>query len=93
MVLGTRDLAAITSVARSEITHKAETTKKYVSHNWWKWLLGIFIAAVVLLVVYILLMQLYRRQMRKKKIAARRRALELQRRREQLRDIWPGDLE
>lgn len=93
MVLGTSELAAITAIPRSEITHRAENTKNYVEHNWWKWLLGILLFAVILLVVYVVLMQLYRRQMRKKKIAARRRALELQRRKEQLRDIWPGDLE
>ena len=93
MILGTSDLAAITSVSRSEITHKAENTKNYVEHNWWKWLLGIVFFAVVLLAGYILVMQIYRRQMRKKKIAARRRALELQRRKDQLRDIWPGDLQ
>jgi len=45
----------------------------------------------VLIVIYIFVMQLYHRQMRKKKIAARRRALELQRRKEQLRDIWPNE--
>ena len=93
MVLGTSDLTAITSIPRSEITHKAENTKNYVTRNWWKWLFGIVIALVVLLVVYILLMQVYRRQMRKRKIAARRRALELQKRKERLRDIWPDDLQ
>ena len=93
MILGTSDLAAITSVARSEITHKAENTKAFVENNWWKWLLGILLAAIVLLAVYVILMQFYRREMRKRKIAARRRALELQRRKERLRDIWPGDME
>ena len=93
MILGTSDLAAITSVSRSEITHKAENTKAFVENNWWKWLLGILLAAIILLVVYVILMQFYRREMRKRKIAARRRALELQRRKERLRDIWPGDME
>ena len=93
MILGTSELTAITAVPRSEITHRAENTKNYVEHNWWKWLLGILLAAVLLLAVYIVLMQIHRRQMRKKKIAARRRALELQRRKEQLRDIWPGDFQ
>lgn len=93
MVLGTSDLAAITSIARSEITHKAENTKAYVENNWWKWLFGILLFAVVLLIIYVILMQIYRRQMRKRKIAARRRALELQQRKERLRDIWPGDME
>lgn len=92
MVLGTSELAAITSVARSEITHKAENTRNYVEHNWWKWLFGILLTAIVLLAIYLVLMQLRRRQIRRKKIAARRRALEMQRRRDQLRDIWPGDL-
>ena len=93
MILGTSDLAAITAVPRSEITHKAENTRNYLHFNWWKWLLGIVLAAIGLLAVYILLTQVRYRQMRKKKIAARRRALELQRRKEQLRDIWPGDME
>jgi len=91
MILGESDLAAITTVSRSEITHRAENTKNYVEHNWWKWLLGILLTVIVLIVIYIFVMQLYHRQMRKKKIAARRRALELQRRKEQLRDIWPNE--
>ena len=93
MILGTSDLAAITAVPRSEITHKAENTRNYLHHNWWKWLLGIVLTAAALLSIYIVLIQIRHRQMRKKKIAARRRALELQRRKEQLRDIWPGDFE
>ena len=92
MVLGTSDLVAITSVSRSEISHKAEVTKNYVGRNWWKWLFGIVLTVLILAVVYLVFLQLRRRQIRKKKIAARRRALELQRKREQLRDIWPGDL-
>ena len=87
LVLGRSDLAAITSVDRSEITHKAESTKAFVEDNWWKWLVGILLTAIVLLVAYIVLMQLYRRQMRRRKVAARRRALELQRRKDNLRDI------
>ena len=91
MVLGHSDLAAITSISRSEITHKAENTKAYVEDNWWKWLVGILLTAIVLLVAYIVLMQMIRRQQRKRKVAARRRALELQRRKQQLHDIWPNE--
>ena len=91
LVLGRSDLAAITSVARSEITHKADNTKAYVENNWWKWLVGILVAAIVLMVVYIILMQVIRRQQRKRKVAARRRALEMQRRKQQFRDIRPEE--
>ena len=91
LVLGRSDLAAITSVARSEITHKADNTKAYVENNWWKWLVGILVAAIVLMVVYIILLQVIRRQQRKRKVAARRRALEMQRRKQQFRDIWPEE--
>ena len=89
MILGHSDLAAITSIERSEITHKAERTKAYVEGNWWKWLVGILLTAVCLLVAYIVLIQIVRRQQRKRKIAARRRALEMQRRKQQFRDVWP----
>jgi len=89
MILGHSDLAAITSIERSEITHKAEKTKAYVEGNWWKWLVGILLTAVGLFVAYIVLIQIVRRQQRKRKIAARRRALEMQRRKQQFRDVWP----
>ena len=89
MILGHSELAAITSIERSEITHKAQTAKAHVQGHWWKWLLGILLSVVILFVVYILMIQIVRRQQRRKKIAARRRALEQQRRRQQFRDVWP----
>ena len=91
MILGRSNLAAITSVSRSEITHKAESTKAYVEDNWWKWLVGILLTVVILLVAYIVLMQVIRRQQRKRKVAARRRALEMQRRKQKLRDHFPDE--
>ena len=80
-VLGTSQLAAITGISRSEITHQANETKVYVEDNWWKWLVGILIGIAVLIVVGFFVLQYYRRQRRRRKVAARRRALELQRRR------------
>ena len=80
-VIGTSDLAAITGVSRSEITHQAKETQVYVEDNWWKWLVGILIGIAVLIVVGFFVLQYYRRQQRRRKVAARRRALELQRRR------------
>ena len=91
MVLGHSDLAAITSIARSEISHKTERTKAYVEGNWWKWLLGIVLTFFGLIAVYVVAMYFYRRQMRRRKIAARRRALEMQRRRQNIRDVWPNE--
>lgn len=88
MVLGRSDLAAITSVSRSEITYKADTAKAYVEHNWWKWMVGILLAIAVLLILYVLLMRIRYRNMRKKKLAARRRSLEQQRRRRNIQDTW-----
>lgn len=82
-VLGTSDLAAITGVARSEITHQAQETKLYVEDNWWKWLVGILIGICVIIVFSFLLLRYYRRQQRRRKVAARRRALELQRRKQE----------
>ena len=92
-VVGTVDLAAITSVARSEITHRAEETREYVEDNWWKWLVGILLLIVVLIVFCYFLMQFYRRRERKRKVAARRQALEMRRRRERLREMVPPDWE
>lgn len=80
-VIGSSELAAITSVSRSEITHQAKETQVYVEDNWWKWLVGILIGIAVLIVVGFFALQYYRRQQRRRKVAARRRALELQRRR------------
>lgn len=88
MILGRSELAAITSISRSEITYQADTTKAYVENNWWKWMVGILLAMVVLLVAYVVLMRVHYRQMRKKKLAARRRALEQQRRRRNIHDGW-----
>lgn len=79
-VLGSSELAAITSVARSEISRQANESAKYVAANWWKWLLGILIAIAVIIIICLILLQYYRRQQRKRKVAARRRALELQKR-------------
>ena len=59
--------------------------------NWWKWLLGIVLTFFGLIAVYIVAMYFYRRQMRRRKIAARRRALEMQRRRQNIRDVWPNE--
>lgn len=91
MILGRSDLAAITSIARSEITHNAHATKAYVETNWWKWMIGILAAAVVLMIAYVILMRIYQRQMRKKKLAARRRALAKQRRRQNIQDGWDNE--
>ena len=88
MILGHSDLAAITTVERSEITHKAESTKAYVQGHWWKWLIGILLSSVGLFVAYLVVIQVLRRQRRKRKVAARRRALEQQRRKQQFRDVW-----
>lgn len=82
-VLGASDLAAITGVARSEITHQAQETKLYVEDNWWKWLVGILIGICVIIIFSFLLLRYYRRQQRRRKVAARRRALELQRRKQE----------
>lgn len=87
MILGEVDLAAITTVARSQISHNTDKTKAAISHNWWKWLVGILVAAFVLLVAYVVFLQVQRRQQRKRKVAARRRALEQQRRKQQIQDI------
>jgi D-alanyl-D-alanine carboxypeptidase (penicillin-binding protein 5/6) len=79
--LGTVELAAITSLSRSEITHQAEETKDYVEHNWWKWLLGCMIAAVIIFIIIVIFVQVRRRQERRRKIAERRRMLLEQRQR------------
>lgn len=80
-ILGSSELAAITTVARSEVSRKANDSAKYVAANWWKWLLGILLTIAVIIIICLILLQYYRRQQRKRKVAARRRALELQRRR------------
>ena len=89
--VGRVDLAAITSVVRSEVTHRAEETREYVEDNWWKWLVGILLLIVVVILACFMLMQLYRRRERKRKVAARRRALELRQRREQLEEHTAPD--
>lgn len=91
MILGRSDLAAITTISRSEITHRADSTKAYVETNWWKWLFGILLTGAGLVVAYILVMQLLRRRNRRRKVAARRRALELQKRKQRLRDFHIDD--
>ena len=91
MILGRSDLAAITTISRSEITHRADSTKAYVETNWWKWLFGILLTGAGLVVTYILVMQLLRRRNRRRKVAARRRALELQKRKQRLRDFHIDD--
>ena len=80
-VLGSSQLAAITGIALSEITHQASEAKTYVEDHWWKWLVGILIGIAVVIIVCFFLLQYYRRQQRRRKVVARRRALELQRRR------------
>lgn len=80
-VLGSADLAAITSVAPSQVTQQANQTAVYMADNWWKWLVGILLAIAVVIIICLILLQYHRRQERKRKVAARRRALELQRRR------------
>ena len=82
-VLGSSDLAAITSVARSEISRQANETAVYVAANWWKWLIGILLTIAIIIIICLILLQYYRRQQRKRKVAARRRALELQRRKQE----------
>lgn len=82
-VLGTCQLAAITGVSRSEITHQASQTREYVAGNWWKWLVGILIGIAAAIVIGFFALQYHRRQQRRRKVAARRRALELQRRRQE----------
>lgn len=80
-VLGTSELAAITDVARSEVSHHSQQAKAYVADNWWKWLVGILITFGVIIIIAFFVLQYYRRQQRRRKVAARRRALELERRR------------
>lgn len=87
MILGHSDLAAITAVARSEVSRKVES--RVGSGNWWKWLLGILFTGVLLIVLYVIWMQLYRREMRKRKIAARRQALKYEIR--QYQDLFPKE--
>ena len=87
MVLGHSDLAAITAVARSEVSRKVEP--RVGSGSWWKWLLGILFTGVLLIVLYVIWMQLYRREMRKRKIAARRQALKYEIR--QYQDLFPKE--
>lgn len=87
MVLGEVELAAIASVARSDLRTGSDNSKAAISHNWWKWLMGILVAAAIVVLAYVLFLQVERRQQRKRKVAARRRALEQQRRRQQLNDI------
>ena len=91
--LGTVDLAAITTVVRSEITHRAEETRAYVEDNWWKWLVGILLLIVFVILFCWFLLQFYRRRERKRKVAARRRALELRERQARLRELTPPDWE
>ena len=67
--LGTVDLAAITTVVRSEITHRAEETRAYVEDNWWKWLVGILLLIVfVILFCWFPAANFYRRRERKRKV-------------------------
>jgi len=84
-VIGTSELAAITSVARAQMSISTEKKDTAKSDNWWKWLVGILFAIIAILLLLILLLQIRRRQIRRRKVAARRRALEAQRRREQFR--------
>lgn len=81
--LGVAELAAITSLSRSEITHQAEETKDYVENNWWKWLVGCMIAAIIIFMAIVIFVQVRRRQERRRKIADRRRMLLEQRQRNQ----------
>lgn len=85
MVLGHSDLAAITSVSRSAVSHRVDP-RGIGSGAWWKWLLGILFLGVLLLVLYVVWMQIYSRRARKRKIEARRRALERARREQRYRD-------
>lgn len=78
--LGTTDLAAITDISRSEITHHANQTGKYVKNNWWKWLLAILLISIFILVGLVIFYKLKRKQERRRKIAQRRQALEQQNR-------------
>ena len=80
-ILGYSKLAAITHVARSEVSRQTNDAGHYVAANWWKWLVGILLVIAAIIVICLILLQYYRRQQRKRKVAARRRALELQRRR------------
>lgn len=79
-VLGTTELAAITSISRSEITHQAKETKNYVKNNWWKWVLGILLISIAILIGLVIYFKVKRKQERRRKIAQRRRALEAQQR-------------
>lgn len=90
--LGAAELAAITSLSRSEITHQAEETKDYMENNWWKWLLGCMIAAFFLFIGIVIYVQIRRRQERRRKIAERRRMLleQRQRNQEQGDGPWTG---
>jgi len=81
-LIGTSQLAAITSVSRTQISLNTEKKDTKQSDNWWKWLLGILFGIIILLLLLILFLQIRRRQIRKRKVAARRRALEAQRRRD-----------
>ncbi len=82
-ILGTSDLATITAVSRSEVSHKANQSSTYVAQNWWKWLVGVLIGIAVIIVACYFLMRYYDRQQRRRKVAARRRALELQKRKQE----------
>lgn len=77
--LGSTQIAAITSVARSEITHHTAEAGRYLRNNWWKWVLGILFAAIFVLVVLIIAFQVRRRIYRKRRIAERREVLERRR--------------
>lgn len=77
--LGTTQIAAITSVARSEITHHTAEAGRYIRNNWWKWVLGLLFAAILLLIVLIIAFRVRQRMYRKKRIAERREVLERRR--------------
>jgi len=77
--LGSTSIAAITSVARSEITHTKVEAGKYLRNNWWKWVIGVLFAAIIVLIVLIIVFQIRRRAYRKKRIAERREVLERRR--------------
>ena len=78
-VLGTTELAAITSISRSEITHQTNQTKNYVKNNWWKWILSILLASIAILICIIIFYKFRRKQERRRRIAERRQVLEQQR--------------
>ena len=65
--VGTSPLAAITDIARSELSYQAATTKSFLTANWWKLILGLLAFLILVYVLVFVLAHIRSKKMRRKK--------------------------